>query len=529
MARSGAEGLQIAMRMFDWERLKKMLGLLATDRPEPLQQAERIVQMLRDVVLPSKAGLCLVVLYYLFYSGWLADEQSASSVTLETLKRYFLSYLVCNFVGAILFISWRRLPLGLIQWLAFILGLLDGVFIAGITMVTGGYASIVFWLFPALIVLNALTIPLAMPQIVLNVLLSLFYACAVLLTPRIGWEETLPDPQALANMVSQSSHVRNGSGNGTPGQPGTTGAAPRSTNQLARAETLAKLNKFVWKSHAAEDNSEEVVSEPLVLRLFVLWLLTLCCYGAQVLLERQREAIQEAAEFASREGQLHSAGRLAAEFAHQIKNPLAVINNAAYSLRRSLRDQGGSPAQQIEIIQEEVARADKVITQIMGYAQLSEGRVERLKVIEEIERAVEQVFPEAVPTGVKLTKRLTGPFPRLLMQRGHLSEILVNLLLNAREALSERGQVLLTARCNREQAVEIAVADDGPGIPPDKLGRVFEAYFTTKEKGTGLGLAIVKHNTELYGGTVRVESMLGQGAKFTVTLPAKSQPKPFAK
>jgi len=72
------------------------------------------------------------------------------------------------------------------------------------------------------------------------------------------------------------------------------------------------------------------------------------------------------------------------------------------------------------------------------------------------------------------------------------------------------------------------VADDGPGIAPDKLERVFEAYFTTKEKGTGLGLAIVRHNVELYGGTVRVESVLGNGAKFTVIFPAKSLPKPFA-
>ena len=80
-----------------------------------------------------------------------------------------------------------------------------------------------------------------------------------------------------------------------------------------------------------------------------------------------------------------------------------------------------------------------------------------------------------------------------------------------------------------EHAVEISVADDGPGIAPDKIERIFEAYFTTKEKGTGLGLAIVKHNVELYGGTVRVDSVLGKGAKFTVIFPAKSQPKPFVK
>ena len=516
------------MKIFDPVRLKKMLGLLATDRREPVQQAERIVQMLRDVVLPSKAGLCLVVLYYLFYSGWLGDEQSVTSVTLDTLKKYFLAYLGFNFVGAILFIFWRRLPPGLVQWLAFTLGLLDGVFIAGITMVTGGISSIAFWLFPALIVLNALTIPLAMPQIVLNMLLSVFYAGAVLLTPQIGWEEALPDPQALANMVSQSSHARHDTGPAT--QPGTAAAAPRGTNQVTRAETLAKLNKFVYKSHAAEDSpAEDVAPGQLLLPVSVLWLLTLCCYGAQVLLERQRQALLEAAEFASREGQLHSAGRLAAEFAHQIKNPLAIINNAAYSLRRSLGESQSRAAQQIEIIQEEVARADKVITQIMGYAQLSEGRVERLKVTEEIERASEQVFPPAVPTGVKLKKHFNGPFPPLLMQRGHLAEILVNLLLNAREALLQQGTVVLTAGCNRDQAVEIVVADDGPGIPPDKIERIFEAYFTTKEKGTGLGLAIAKHNAELYGGTVRVESVLGKGAKFTVTLPVKSQPQPFVK
>jgi signal transduction histidine kinase len=66
------------------------------------------------------------------------------------------------------------------------------------------------------------------------------------------------------------------------------------------------------------------------------------------------------------------------------------------------------------------------------------------------------------------------------------------------------------------------VADDGPGIPADKLDRVFEAYFTTKQRGTGLGLAIVKNNVELYGGTVRAESELGKGARFTLVFPAKA-------
>ena len=102
----------------------------------------------------------------------------------------------------------------------------------------------------------------------------------------------------------------------------------------------------------------------------------------------------------------------------------------------------------------------------------------------------------------------------------------MNLLKNAREALGEKGNVFVTADSHRDHSVEISVRDDGPGIAPEKIGRIFEAYYTTKERGTGLGLAIVKHNVELYGGTVRVESGLGKGAKFTVIFPAKSLMKP---
>ena len=176
----------------------------------------------------------------------------------------------------------------------------------------------------------------------------------------------------------------------------------------------------------------------------------------------------------------------------------------------------------MQIIQEEVARADKVITQIMGYAQLTEGHVEKLNVVEELDRAIAQVFPAAVPGKIVIHREYGHGFPPLLMQRGHLSEVVVNLLQNAREALGDRGDVFVHASCHRDYSVEISVRDNGPGIPAEKIERVLEAYYTTKEKGTGLGLAIVKHNAELYGGTLRVESELGKGAKFTVIFPAKA-------
>ncbi|MEI7937677.1 MAG: ATP-binding protein, partial [Verrucomicrobiota bacterium] len=109
------------------------------------------------------------------------------------------------------------------------------------------------------------------------------------------------------------------------------------------------------------------------------------------------------------------------------------------------------------------------------------------------------------------------------MQRRHLVDTVMNLLQNAREVLGEKGgNVFVSARCHSDSSVEVAVRDDGPGIPPEKLERIFEAYYTTKDKGTGLGLATVRHNVELYGGTVQVESSLGKGARFVLVFPAKA-------
>src|SRR3569833_3327885 len=128
----------------------------------------------------------------------------------------------------------------------------------------------------------------------------------------------------------------------------------------------------------------------------MLWLLTACCYGAQVL----RRIIEESREFAVREGQLLYAGRLSAEFAHQIKNPLAIIYYAVFLLQRAVQAGRTDILPQLEIIREEVERSDKIITQIMGYAQLSEGHVEKLDLVDEVNHAVDETFPTAVVSGV---------------------------------------------------------------------------------------------------------------------------------
>ena len=486
-----------------------MKGLL-TFRPEPEQQARRIVRMQLHVVLPAKVGIILVILLYVFTSEWTQEGPNTHDVALNFFRTYFLIYSACNLCVGAIFVKWRRFPPGLFQWLVFTLGLLDGLFISGLVVITDGFPSIAYWLFPVLIVLNALSIPLAAPQIVLNLLLGFFYLCAGLLYAQVQ----LAELEAPAGLYRPSTNALT-LGTNTPARTNL-----EFTNALALTVNTnrAKQTNNAWIHQGLPYKHDDIPSNPDFPRVMMLWLLTACCYGAQIL----RRAIEEAREFAVREGQLLYAGRLSAEFAHQIKNPLAIINNAVFSLQRAVKEGRTDISPQLAIIREEVERSDRIITQIMGYAQLSEGHVEKLDLVDEVNRAVEETFPAAVETGVRIERRYAPHLPPLLMQQQHLSQILINILQNAREALNGKGRVIVLVAVRRDESVEIIIADNGPGIAPEKIERVFEQYYSTKEKGTGLGLAIVKHNVELYAGKVRAESELGKGARFILTFPAKT-------
>jgi signal transduction histidine kinase len=414
--------------------------------------------MERSIVLPVKVVLILLLGYYLFFSNWFDDAYTFREAVLMTVRLFFVIYLVINVIVAVLLFGMDELPFEFVREVVLGISLVDTLFWAALTSVTGGFESTLYWVFIGLIIRNAMSLPVASTQIVMNLIVCLSFAAA-------GFMEV----------------------------------------EMARAET---------------DFPDES-TEPVFLRMTVLLLMTACCYGVQVLFDKQRHVENEALEFAERQRQLQSAGKLAAEIAHQLKNPLGIINNAAYTLQRTVRE-GKTITQQIQIIREEVERSDRIITELVGYARLAEGRIEKLNVIEELDQAVGRVFPPAVNYPVRIRRDYASALPPLLMQRVHLSEILVNILQNAREATNGSGNIWLSARVADDYSVVIVIQDDGPGIPQEDLDRIFEPYFSTKLKGTGLGLAISRHNIELYGGTIAAGSSPGKGTAFTLKFPGRT-------
>jgi signal transduction histidine kinase len=471
-----------------WHKLKGLPRLLSVAAPDLEQQISRIAYMERNIGLPVKAAGITLLIYYLFFSNWFGDSASTSDilpgdvppheVALEVIRRYFLIYVVVSVGFASMFLGMRQLPPTWIPQIAFANAWFDAFFLCALTVATGGADSPLYWIFLGLIVRNAVSTPVASRQTVLNLVVILCYVLAVWFEVRLDqWLDTV-----------------------TP-------ADIKSANDLSPSDVMA---------------------QGFLLRVCLLVVMALCSFGVQILFDRNRLAFEksklieaEAREYALRQQQLQAAGRLAAEIAHQLKNPLGIINNAAFTLQRTVKE-GKKITQQIQIIREEVERSDRILTELMGYAQLSEGKAERVDVAEELDRAIERVFPSGAKYDVKIQREYAPALPPLVVQRNHMSEVFLNLLTNAREAMDAKGTITVRARNGENYSVLISIQDNGPGIPPDQVSRIFEPYFTTKEKGTGLGLAIVKHNTEIYGGTVQVESELGKGTCFTIALPAQT-------
>jgi signal transduction histidine kinase len=615
------------MNPIRWYKPKWLPKLLAMPIPEPSQQATRIQAIQRNIVLPVKLLLMGVVFYYLFsVKGFDYDSYSLpgsvlspQEAVLESLQSFYIFYLIFNAVAATLLVL-RRFPHRLVPWVVFTVGLVDGLLLAGLTAETGGFGSNLFWVFPGLIIINALSIPLATPQIVLNLSLCACYLAAGILNISLSEPDSTamhlpPLPQRKATLKLTMNDIVNprsfatkldqpskddevsrylggqlspvthyllsnylssySAGTNHPASPDYSGdlsqqALAADLNQImtngliydpqrftgvhlsletsnllaqGRAKTnLMRLNRALLsdaypreiRRPAGRDHDfmgtpsldQGLIAEPgtesFILRLIILLLMTASCYGVQLLSFRQRMSEEEVRKSAARNDELRAAGRLAAEIAHQLKNPLGIINNAAFSLHRGLKEGRNEFDLQIGIIREEIERSDRIITQLMGYAQLSEGRVEKLDLREELDRAIAEVFPPGTTYDIQVHRHYGANLPGLLMQRNHFSVVLVNVLQNAREALNGRGNIHVHARSPDDGLAEVVILDDGPGIAADKLDKVFEAYFTTKDKGTGLGLAIVKHNVELYGGVVWVESELGKGARFVISFPAKT-------
>ncbi len=216
-----------------------------------------------------------------------------------------------------------------------------------------------------------------------------------------------------------------------------------------------------------------------------------------------------------RQERLAVLGQLAGGVGHELRNPLAVINNAAYYLKLIQPDADEKVKQYLSMIEKETRTADKIITDLLDFARVKSVEKEPVAALDLVEHMLARFsIPEDVQVKIKTPRTL----PRLCVDIRQVEQVLGNLAVNACQAMKDGGSLTISGAVHGKE-LAIAVKDTGVGISPENMEKIFEPLFTTKLKGIGLGLAVSRKLAEANGGRIEARSHPGKGSTFTLYLP----------
>jgi two-component system NtrC family sensor kinase len=242
--------------------------------------------------------------------------------------------------------------------------------------------------------------------------------------------------------------------------------------------------------------------------------------------DQKREAAYHGMEYSNK---LASIGRLAAGVAHEINNPLAIINEKGGLMRDLIEYSPNFPDREkflslTDSIVQSVERCRTVTHRLLGFARRMDVEVEVLELNEVLREVMGFLEKEALHRNIDVRLQLAVDLPRIASDRGQLQQVFLNILNNAFQAVDDGGFVSITSWDRDPDTVGVSIQDNGKGMSEETLKHIFEPFFTTKKgSGTGLGLSITYGIVKKLGGDIEVHSKEGQGTTFTVFLPKKAK------
>jgi signal transduction histidine kinase len=285
---------------------------------------------------------------------------------------------------------------------------------------------------------------------------------------------------------------------------------------------ISTLYKFRLATPTGESRTTNITVAPLLNREFD-------AVGRILIVDDITDSINMERQLTQSE-KLSSIGLLAAGVAHEVNTPLAVISSYTQMLSKHLMTDDTNYARfhpVLEKITQQTFRASEIVNGLLNFSRM--GTVDFSNVdVNAILRDTALLLEHSMKSGnVKLELNLSESLPPVFGNRGKLQQVVVNLIMNAKDALQDKksGHVLI-ATLKTSNGIEVCVEDDGPGMPPEVLSKIYDPFFTTKSnpkegqrRGTGLGLAVTYGIVQEHGGTIEVASTVGSGTIFRILFP----------
>ena len=244
------------------------------------------------------------------------------------------------------------------------------------------------------------------------------------------------------------------------------------------------------------------------------------------MVQERTQALHDAQEQLMRRERLTVLGQLAGGVAHELRNPLGAIKNSAYFLNMVLEEPTPEIKQALQILDKEVNTSEKIISSLLDIARAKPPLRREVDLNGVVQEALSHI---SVPENVEVLTQLNPALPTILADPGQLAQVFDNLILNAVQAMTlpnpmgtpQGGRLVVKSYALDPEWAAVSFSDDGMGILPENMDKLFEPLFTTKAKGIGLGLAISKMLVKGHEGRIEAESNVEQGSTFTVSLPIR--------
>ncbi|MFH1723481.1 MAG: ATP-binding protein [Elusimicrobiota bacterium] len=216
---------------------------------------------------------------------------------------------------------------------------------------------------------------------------------------------------------------------------------------------------------------------------------------------------------------LASLGELTAHLAHEVRNPLTGIGSAIQVLLRDHPE--GDPRRAVLIqILDQLARMNRTMANFLEYSRVPKTEVRPFSLRAALDRVLFLIESRLRSQSIRLVERVPEDLPRVKANPEQMQQVLLNLLLNAAQAMPSGGELTVSAEAESPGTILAQVRDSGPGVPADDLDNIFRPFFTTRKGGSGLGLPVVKQIVQAYGGEVWIENAPGGGASVFLRLPS---------